>query len=476
MIGKEGALSLLRAGTAASRGDRTVMTLLARDAALTRLENNEIGENIVGSRTLVMARVEAGGWLGWASTSDATVAGVRILAERAYQSAIQGRLAPATAPATAPDAPPNAPPDATPVARQVHDPFSPATARLAVEGARERADDLATVAVRARRKGLAAAGGYSVSALEMAVATVSLRGGAGQSSDDYHRATRVAVWSRVSDPGSVAGSPASAYSQDARDIDITVLAEQAIARCQATRGQAGRLAGGRYDVVLEPAATRRLFLSLRRLPPTARRQVTASGAVTLVDDPSDPWGAAQAFDFEGAAKGPLTLIAGGTPRHTISDQAWHMTLLPGGATGTGAARGTDGIGTPHGAGDLLFSAGTAELVAKVERGLLVTRLGPVQLLDGQTGLVATAILGSAFFIEGGRAVRPVAGLLWRQSLYDVLQDVREVGGVPHLFLGAVENPAGDPVDDPRRNLLAAANYAGGRFPAVLIGGADFTDR
>lgn len=510
MFGKEGARSLLRAGTAASRGDHTLMTLLARDAALTEMEGDRITRNTAGSRAVAMARVVVGGRLGWACTSDVTAAGVRTLAEEAYQAALRGDPAgslpgstlgaAAMAAAAGVEAGAGSPP-----ARRAYNAFSTFTARQVTEDPRARADDLATVSARARRKGLVSWGGYSTAALEMAVAATSIRGTHGPSFDDYHSATRVGVWARVSDGPSV--GQACAYSQDARDIDITILAEQAIARCQAARGHPLSLASGKYDVVLEPAAVRRLVLPLGRLalaaPPAYSNGVDFSGLpggpvvasplVTLVDDPTDPWGAPQPFEFDGAAKERLVLIDRGIARHAISDTprshdpglrvarhavAWpgeepalrHLTLLPGGAGDLAAAHGRAGIGTPTSPGDLFLSAGVADLVAKVGRGLLITRLGPLQVVDPRAALMAGHTQGAVFLIEGGRPVQPVTGMFFRQSLWDLLARVRAVGEVAHLFLGSAADPAGDPVDNPAGDLFSLANYAGGRFPALLVEG------
>ena len=481
MIGRERALALVRAGLAASRGDYTLLSLCARDAAHTGLRENEIHQNWTASQAIVIARVAKDGHEGRAWTSDVTLPGLKVLVERAYQRASSGQApaigAPGTLPGTAGAS--------TRSHGATYKALSQATARQVAAGPRERADDLATVAARARHKGFSAAGGYSASALEIAVAGSVWRGPDGVNVDGYHAATRVGVWAEVSGEGALGGRGyAAAYAQDMRDIDITVLAEQAMARCLAAHGRPVALDAGRYEVVLEPAAVADLLaapafrLAFGPVPrdcgssgPTAvcPGQTVASPAVTLMDDPADPWGAPQPFDFEGGAKAPLVLIQNGVTHHAVFDRAaarrngtvstghstpkpggppapWHLTLLPSSGAPGPALHTRAGVGTPVSPPELLLSPGTAGLVSKVDRGLLVSRSG-------------------CFLIEGGRAVRPAAPMRLAAGPWDVLARVLEVGPVAELIL--------EPVEDGNDQLFLASSYGGGRFPAVLASGIPF---
>jgi len=65
-------------------------------------------------------------------------------------------------------------------------------------------------------------------------------------------------------------------------------------------------------------------------------------------------------------------------------------------------------------------AGLDELVAGVDRGLLVTELWYTRILDPKTQVVTGLTRNGVFLIEAGEVTRPVANLRFTQSYADAL--------------------------------------------------------
>ncbi len=100
-------------------------------------------------------------------------------------------------------------------------------------------------------------------------------------------------------------------------------------------------------------------------------------------------------------------------------------------------------GGPFGAlpANLVLEPGAAspdELVAAVERGLLVTDFWYTRILDPRTMVVTGLTRNGVWLVEDGRVVRPVTNLRFTQSYLDALGPgaVKGVGSDATLIGGA----------------------------------------
>lgn len=202
---------------------------------------------------------------------------------------------------------------------------------------------------------------------------------------------------------------------------------------------------GRYTVVLEQEAVAEMleFLAygaLNGLEYVEGKSLYAGrlgeqrypGWITLRDDPLDPWGANISVDFEGAPKAPLTLIRDGVLENVAWDTA---TARRAGVESTGHALTAP---NPHGPMplNLVLSPGThtkSELVAQVERGLLITRFHYVNEVDPAKTLLTGMTRDGTFLIEDGRVTAPVQNLRWVESIDGVLKHTRAVGDTLRLI-------------------------------------------
>ena len=170
-------------------------------------------------------------------------------------------------------------------------------------------------------------------------------------------------------------------------------------------------------------------------------------AVTLVDDAP---AAGDAFDAEGTPTRRTTLIDAGTTASLTHDL---RTAAVVGAESTGHGVGAPSFGalarhlclapSDAGAGAVaevdgpIVDAAAAELVAGVERGILVTDLWYTRVLDPRTLVVTGLTRNGVWLVEGGEVVQALRNFRFTQSYAQALMpgSVRGVGRVAHAVPG-----------------------------------------
>jgi predicted Zn-dependent protease len=187
---------------------------------------------------------------------------------------------------------------------------------------------------------------------------------------------------------------------------------------------------GRYEVILEPECVANILSFLlvhgfngravedgRSFVRLGERQFDP--AFSLADDVADPAMVGLGFDVEGTPKRRRELVSAGVTSGLLHNR---RTARKAGAESTGHA--VEGGGTWGALGaNLVVSAGTAtadELVAGVERGVLVTDFWYTRILDPKTQVVTGLTRNGVWLIEDGRVVRPVTNLRFTQSFIEAL--------------------------------------------------------
>ena len=166
-------------------------------------------------------------------------------------------------------------------------------------------------------------------------------------------------------------------------------------------------------------------------------ETVASPLVTVVDEGRRPRGlGSRPFDGEGLSTRTNTPVERGVLRHFMCDSYSGRKI---GARPTGCARRGVAGGPGVGAGNLSLlpgSASPAEIIADVERGLLVTDLigFGVNLVTGEYSQGA-----SGQWIEKGRIVHPVHEVTIAGNLAEMLRAVDAVGN-DLVFRGSVAAP------------------------------------
>ena len=213
------------------------------------------------------------------------------------------------------------------------------------------------------------------------------------------------------------------------DLDGQAVGERAAAKAR-TASDPTDLKPGRYEVVLEPDCVANILSFLlvagfngkaveegRSFARVGEAQFDRS--ITLRDDVTDPGTLGIPFDIEGTPKRPLDLVRDGVTRGLLQTR---RTAKAAGVASTGHA--VEG-GAAWGAvgANLVFSAGdkaTTELIAGVERGVLVTDFWYTRILDPRTQVVTGLTRNGVWLIENGRIVRPVTPLRFTQSFLEAL--------------------------------------------------------
>ncbi|HXU84517.1 MAG TPA: TldD/PmbA family protein [Verrucomicrobiae bacterium] len=213
------------------------------------------------------------------------------------------------------------------------------------------------------------------------------------------------------------------------DLDGRAVGERAAGKAR-TASEPTDLAPGRYEVVLEPDCVANILSFLlvagfngksveegRSFARLGETQFDRS--ITLRDDITDPGTLGVAFDIEGTPKRPLDLVRDGVTSgllHTRRTAKAAGVESTGHAVEGGAAWGALGANLIIAAGDRTVD----QLVAGVERGVLVTDFWYTRILDPRTQVVTGLTRNGVWLVEDGRIVRPVTNLRFTQSFVDAL--------------------------------------------------------
>jgi predicted Zn-dependent protease len=213
------------------------------------------------------------------------------------------------------------------------------------------------------------------------------------------------------------------------DLDGRAVGDRAAAKAR-TASDPTDLAPDRYEVVLEPDCVANILSFLlvagfngkaveegRSFARVGETQFDRS--LTLRDDVTDPGTLGIPFDIEGTPKHPIDLVRDGMTHgllHTRRTAKAAGVESTGHAVEGGAAWGALGANLVIDRGD----RSTEQLIAGVERGVLVTDFWYTRILDPRTQVVTGLTRNGVWLIEDGRIVRPVTNLRFTQSFLDAL--------------------------------------------------------
>jgi len=432
LFGRDRILELCETALKKSTADQTEILVLAQHNYLTRFANNYIHQNTAEEDINVNVRVVFGQRVGVASTNEFTKDAVQNTLQQAAEIA---RLQP-----------PNPRFRSLPAPQPVHGRaiFAPATehATPAV-----RAEKARLIIERARQASLEAAGAVSTGYAEIAVAnSLGIR--------VYDRATSAGLNLVVMSEDS--SGFADEMSPDFSAIDFSAAAERAVEKAKRSVHPA-ELEPGEYTVILEEPAVADMLTTLGYMGLSALavqesrsfmnghfgERITGEN-ITLWDDGNDPAGMPMPFDFEGVPKEKVMLIEHGVARGVVYD-SYTADQEPG-AHSTGHA-----LPAPNEWGpfplNLFLATGESsieEMVAKTERGILVTRFHYTNVVDPVRTLFTGMTRDGTFLVANGRVVRGLKNLRFTQNILAALAQVDMIGARAKLeggFMGGAMVPA-----------------------------------
>lgn len=262
----------------------------------------------------------------------------------------------------------------------------------------------------------------------------------------YLPETRAEFSVTVRDPSGTGSGWAGVANKDWREIDAARLSAIALDKCKRSLDPVA-IEPGRYTVILEPQAVsdlmQPLIRSLARIPaemgmgPWADRpehtaqtdflvddsislaaamggggggnskigQLVLDPRITISADPADPEGPFLPFAPDGSPNRAVKWIENGVLRELSYPRSYANQMLnkPDPLNNSGAYRMSGG------------DTSIEEMIARTERGLLVTRLTNVRVVDGDSLLCTGTTSDGLWLIERGEITRPVKNFRFRES-------------------------------------------------------------
>jgi PmbA protein len=411
-----------------------VEVLVMREwGGLTRFADSAIHQSTARENTGVKVRAVIDGRVGVASSNDLSPEGARKAATSALELARMAApdplfpgLAPRAETADRPEAFDQVTADTTP---------------------RDRAEAVADL-VAACGDGFHAAGAFDTTATEVAVANTE-----GQRC--YSSLTQAQITTVVSGGDGGAGF-AEVTEPRASALDAGAIGARAYAKARDSQSPRD-LEPGRYEVVLEPAATATLLGFLAYLGFGGRAiaegrscfsgrigEKLVSDRITIVDEAVSPLTIGLPFDFEGTPKRRVDLIRQGVVEGGVHDR---RSAAQAGTESTGHA-----LPPPNPMGALplnLFlepdEAALDDMIRTVGRGLLVSRFHYSNVVHPRDAVITGMTRDGTWLIEDGEIRTPVKNFRFTQSIIDALRDVELVGRDTELasefFFSASRVPA-----------------------------------
>ena len=393
---------------ARSRADATEVSIETSRLGLTRFTHETVNQNIDQTNTSLRVRAVVDGRVGIAATNAFDASALDAVAARAVEIAL---LAPreSTPPVLAGNAAADAPAGA----------FVAATAAA---GPEQRASVAGAIFAHAT-DGLWSSGYAMTANYGLTVATSN---GARMSFDGSDAGANV----KMNGPDSTGF--AESYSRDVNALDGTLLGAQSARIARETRAPLA-VDPGDWTVILAPAAAGEL---LRYLTLNFSAESYSDGSsfiagklgtpvlganVTLRDDYAHPLNPGMPFDFEGFPTQRVTLITEGVANDLMTDSTWAQRLNRPNSGHALPAPNSDGPQSSY----TVLDAGTKSLetlVAETKRGLLITRLWYVRIVDQRTVLLTGMTRDGTFLIENGTLKCGVRNMRFNASIVAALKD------------------------------------------------------
>ena len=400
--------------------------VMADDLALTRFANNEIHQNVSETNVSVNLRFVLGKRIATVSTGRIDDAGLAAVVERA--AAVARTVEELEDWAGLPS------PDPSDTSSGLAAAYAEATAEASPE---LRAEGARAVIAAAEERGVLAYGSFTTSREEIAVANSS-----GIRSHERRTSSQLLTVNMSPDGGT---GYAERAATDVRNIDPEGIGREAAERAKAT-DRAVSVPAGDYPVVLEPYAVVDILDMLgyvgfsglaveegRSFSEPGRR--VGSDLVTIIDDGGNTSGLPMTFDYEGVRKQRVVLIENGVCRDVVYDA---QTAARAGRRSTG-----HGLPAPNPYGpfplNMVMSHGSTphdELIASIDRGLLVTRFHYTNPVHPKLAIITGMTRDGTFLIENGKVAAPVRNLRFTQSYLDALAGVSAVGRDLRTLRGA----------------------------------------
>ena len=148
--------------------------------------------------------------------------------------------------------------------------------------------------------------------------------------------------------------------------------------------------------------------------------------VTIISDPGDPNAPERAFGDDGLPQRRVVWVADGVLRNLVYPRFWAQ------------QKGHEPVTRPR---SFVMAGGTTsidDMIRATKRGILVTRLWYIRVLDPQKLLLTGLTRDGNFLIENGRIVGPALNFRFNESPIAVLGNILAIGPNERTRGGEVE--------------------------------------
>jgi PmbA protein len=421
MISQDQAITLLKAGLAASTADQTELVLIGEDLSLTRVAESQIHQNMYRSDTDVYVRAIKEKRIGITSTGDLSVDAVRRAVKDACDISL---LMPVDEQFTSLPSP------------QPVDKVDTYFKDTADSSPQQRADAVRKIVDKCSSADLQAAGAFRNYTETLAV--INSLG-----VEQFNVSTKAELSMTVIGNKDNAGWSIG-YDRSIKNINVEALTATAIDKAQRSVDPIA-MESGQYVVILEPAAVGQLLLFLAFMgfggKTLFEKRSFMSGKIgekicgdnmTITEDSFNPQMLGVPFDYEGVPRKRVPLIEKGIAMGGVYN-SYYAKLA--GVESTGHALPPNNSFGPYPKHMIMDAGATplSEMVKSTAKGIYITHFWYVNYLNPMKTMVTGTTRDGTFLIEDGVVTKPIKNMRISQSILEAFSNVDMISSERRLY-------------------------------------------
>lgn len=416
MLGEQKLQAIAKKVLGLSRASETEVLLMVTDHGLTRFANSQIHQNVAWQDLGISVRVvdrdltTAGARIGVASGNSFHPYALKDVIKRASELVKLQKEDPYF--------------KGLPQAQKIPE----VKIQINQVTPQQRANAVSTIINKSKSHNVVVSGSFDSAVTEIAVAN-------SKGVWAYHISSSADISTILLGPTSTGF--AAQVGRSIENIDAEKVAQQALEKVLRGR-KPSKVKPGEWDIILEPQAVNEMMTFFSWLGPNARiyheqasyfsgklgKKVVGKN-INIVDDPLDESAFPMPFDFEGVPKRKLEIIKKGVLANLVYD-SYHAAKY--GGENTGHALPAPNVWGPMPLHlTILPGERTLEqMIKKVKRGLLVTRLWYVRTLNPRSLVLTGMTRDGTFLIENGEMVGGVKNMRFNQGIPEALNNIAQI--------------------------------------------------
>lgn len=410
MVGENGLKKIAQNVLQRSSADETEVLLWVSESGLTRFANSHIHQNVAWEDMSISVRVVFGKKIGVASGNRFDSAGIEAIVKNAECIAKLQQADPNFVSLPLPMKLPTVDVD------------------YFLDTVEERSKKVTEIINKSKALSIIASGSFQSGLSELAVCN-------SHGVWAYHISSSADLSTILL--GETSTGFAGQVGASAKEIDAEAIADTAISKVVQGRNPK-EVSPGQYEVLLEPQAVNELITFFSWMGPNARiyhEQASclsgklgmrvANEKISIVDDPLNKKAFPIPFDFEGFPKQKLMIIENGILKNLVYD-SYHATKFNAQNTGHALPAPNTSGPIPLHLSILPGNSRKADMIKNIKKGLLVTRLWYIRVLNPRSLSLTGMTRDGLFLIENGEIAGGVKNMRFNQSIPEMLNNISAV--------------------------------------------------